>query len=76
MQSVYAQAKLAVEGANLDADDEEHACARGKTDIFRKLANPHRALQTTRQSNTRTTALIFRVFVRSEGEIYEVSISM
>ena len=46
------------------------------TDISRKLANPHRALRTTRQSNTRTTALIFRVFVRSEGELYEVSISM
>ena len=40
-------------------DDEEHASARGKTDISRKLANPHRALRTTRQSNTCTTALIF-----------------
>ena len=55
-------------------DDEERASARGKTDISRKLANPHRALWTTRQSNTHTTALIFRVFVRSEGELYEVSI--
>ena len=56
--------------------DEERASAHGETDISRKLANPHRALRTTRQSNTRTTALIFRVFVRSEGELYEVSISM
>ena len=39
--------------------DEERACARGETDISRKLANPHRALRTTRQSNIRTTALIF-----------------
>ena len=42
--------------------DEEHASAWGKTDISRKLAIPHRALRTTRQSNTCTTALIFRVF--------------
>ena len=60
----------------LRSGDEERASARGKTDISRMLANPHRALRTTRQSNTRTTALIFRVFVRSEGELYEVSISM
>ena len=59
-----------------DVVDEERASAQGKTNISRKLANPHRALRTTRQSNTRTTALIFRVFVRSEGELYEVSISM
>ena len=62
--------------ASTAADDEECASARGKTDISRMLANPHRALRTTRQSDTRTTALIFRVFVRSEGELYEVSISM
>ena len=43
-------------------DDEERASARGKTNISRKLANPHRALWTTRQSNTCTTTLIFRVF--------------
>ena len=39
--------------------DEEHVCAQGETDISRKLTNPHRALQTTRQSNIRTTTLIF-----------------
>ena len=55
--------------------DEERACAQGETDISRKLANPHRALRTTRQSNIRTTALILE-FVRLEGELYEVSISM
>ena len=30
--------------------DEKHACAWGETNISRKLTNPHRALQTTRQS--------------------------
>ena len=40
-------------------DDEKHVCAWGETDISRKLANPHRALWTTRQSNICTTTLIF-----------------
>ena len=47
--------------SHVQYSDEERACARGKTNISRKLANPHRALRTTRQSNTRTTTLIFRV---------------
>ena len=48
-------------GSDIDVNDEERACAWGETDISRKLANPHRALRTTRQSNICTTTLIFQV---------------
>ena len=37
-------------GELIEIDDEERACAWGETGISRKLANQHRALQTTRQS--------------------------